>query len=484
MNTNRRHVTIASRDVLHRVSTSIPVIAGAFLLILLTAVIPFAWAVESVERPNILWLIGENLGPDLECYGTEQVATPNLDGLAAKGVRYTKAFSTAPACSPSRSAFMTGMYQTTIDAHHMRCHNTSYSSSFGVQRTSPLDDGQLLPEGVRLLTHRLRDAGYYTANVRFFGDRRLGTGKEHFNFNLSERPFDSDRWEDLKSHQPFYAQVNFPNVERGLNNPHMWKDYDTLPRIADPNKVRIPPYYPDHPITREDWANYLNSVSKLDRDVGYVLEQLQADGLADNTVVIFFGDNGHLEARGLSWCYDSGLHVPLIVHWPEACSPPPQYRPGSVSDQLVSLLDLTATTLEIAGIRRPDVMQSRAFLGEHADAPRKYVIGARDRHDEVVQHIRTVRTARYRYIRNFRPERPFLFYHRYKEKVYPVMALMRQLHAKGRLTPVQEVSMAPRLPREELYDLSEDPYEIQNLAESKNPEHQQVKRELAAVLDI
>ena len=420
-----------------------------------------------VDSPNILWLIGENLGTDLGCYGTAQVETPNLDRLAARGVLYTHAFGTSPVCSPSRSAFMTGMYQTSIGAHNHRSHR---------------DDEYRLPAGVRLLTHRLREAGYYTANVQRIDGRNIGTGKNDFNFHLDDTPFDSDDWEDLKVHQPFYAQVNFRYVERGTTTRPMWRDYDTLPRVADPSLVRIPPYYPDHPVTRRDWATYLNSVSALDRDVGAVLKKLEDDGLAENTIVIFFGDNGRLHVRGLDWCYDSGLRVPLIIWWPEQLAPPEHFQYGTENNQLVSLIDLTATTLSLAGIKKPSNMQGRVILGPDAEPARQFVIGARDRTDNVVQHIRSVRTARYRYIRNFRPERPFLYYHRYKEKVFPVLRLMRELHAQGQLTPVQQVLMAPRLPEEELYDIAHDPYEINNLADSPDPEHQRVLNELAESL--
>jgi len=240
---------------------------------------------------------------------------------------------------------------------------------------------------------------------------------------------------------------------------------------------------PDTPAVRRDWAGYLDSVSGLDVQVGQVLERLEADGLADNTVVIFFGDNGRLEARGLDWCYDSGLHVPLIVRWPKDYPAPSQYHPATVSDQLLSLLDVTATTLAVAGIRKPDNRHGRIFLGPWAESPRPYVFGARDRTDDAVQRIRTVRSARYRYIRNFMPDKPFLASHRYKEANFPVYAALRQCQQEGTLTPVQATLTAPRLPDEELYDTWNDPYEVQNLAGSASPEHQRIRKELRAELD-
>jgi N-sulfoglucosamine sulfohydrolase len=195
-----------------------------------------ATADQLPSRPNILWLIAEDSGPHLGCYGTKEVTTPNLDRLAAEGVRYTRSFVTCPVCSPSRSAFMTGMYQTTIGAHNHRSHR---------------DDGYTLPDGVRLLTDWMRDTGYFTANVRQFPApiKFRGSGKTDWNFQYDGKPFDSDRWTDLKANQPFFAQVNFQETHRAFN----------APRKADPAKVEIPPYYPDHLVTREDWAKYLDS---------------------------------------------------------------------------------------------------------------------------------------------------------------------------------------------------------------------------------
>lgn len=420
-------------------------------------------ALAAGDKPNILWIIGEDMCPDLGCYGVDQVWTPVLDRLAAHGVRYTHAFTTAPVCSASRSAFMTGMMQTTIDAHNHRSHRR---------------DDYRLPKGVRLLTHWLRDAGYFTANVRQIDKNLRGTGKTDWNFKFDGKPFDTDQWGKLKDHQPFYAQVNFGEAHRGRTWPDARKNNK---KLADPAKVKIPPYYPDHPVTRDDWANYLDSITQLDRKIGLVLKKLEEDGLADNTVVIFFGDHGRCMVRGKQWCYDSGLHVPLIIRWPASIPTPKAFKPGTVDDQLISAIDLTATTLAIAGVKKPPAMQGRVFLGPDADPARTYVFGARDRCDETVFRICTARDQRYRYIRNFMPERPFLQRNRYKETSYPVIRLMRELHAEGKLTPVQAALLAPRRPAEELYDLANDPYETRNLADS--PDHQEIRKRMRAALD-
>ena len=419
-------------------------------------------------RPNILWIIAEDLGTELGVYGHPEVETPNLDRLSAEGVRYTRAFTTAPVCSPSRSAFMTGMYQTTIGAHNHRSHR---------------EDGHPLPDGVRVITDWLRDAGYLTANiVDLTGDDDetyfRGTGKTDWNFHYEGQPFDTDRWSDLAAGEPFYAQVNFPETHRGVE----WDTaHEYVERRADPAAVRMPPYYPDHPEARRDWAQYLNAVMSLDRKVGFVLDRLEDDGLAGRTVVVFMGDHGRAMVRGKQWPYDSGLHVPLIVRWPTGIPTPEGFEVGTVEDRLIAAIDVTATTLAIAGAGPPDGMQGQVFLGTRANPPREYVFGGRDRGDETVDRIRTVRDARYRYIRNDYPGRGLLQRNRYKEFTYPMIPLMRELEAEGRLTLVQARLLASTRPVEELYDVDADPYEIENLAD--DPAHADVLARLRAAVD-
>ena len=427
-----------------------------------------------VGVPNILWVVGENLDLDLGCYGESNVQTPNLDGLASKGVRYTNVFSTSPVCAPSRSAFMTGMYQTSTDTHPMRSHR---------------DDEFRLPPGVRPLTHRLQDAGYHTANITHVGGREVGTGKLDLNF-VNEGPiYQSDDWSTLKNRQPFFAQINLPEVEYDIYDRRTWEKSrvkwvgeDWHPRIATADNVSPPPYYPDHELVRQEWARYLNSVSGMDVRIGWILDQLEKDGLADDTVILFFGDNGRLEARGIHWCWDSGLHVPMILYWPKNFPAPTQYQPGKVEDQLISLLDVTATTLWIAGIERPSLMQSRVFLGDRADGPRQYAFSARDRIDETAVRQRSVRDRRYHYIRNLTPDMGFLTLNRYKEKCFLVKPLMRRLFAEGKLMGPPAELMMP-FPKEMLYDTQSDPYEIRNLVGSDLTEHRETLIRMRAALD-
>lgn len=430
------------------------------------------------SRPNILWLIGENLSHDLGCYGGPNVRTPHLDQLANEGMRYTQAFATNPACAPSRSAFFTGMYQTTIGVHPMRSHR---------------DDGFRLPPGVRPITHWLKDAGYFTANLKTLGNQAIGTAKLDLNF-VNEGPIYEDGaadWSVLKQHQPFFAVVNSPEAEYDIYDrqsaakPRVeWVGEREHERIATPENVSPPPYYPDHAIVREEWARYLNSVSSIDRRLGSVLQQLRADGMEDNTVVIFFGDNGRLEPRGIHWCYDSGLRVPLIVRWPKNFPIPPPYQPGSVNEQIVSLIDLTATTLAIAGVAQPLLMQGRAFLGVDAAPTRTYAFAARDRIDETVQRIRSVHDARFHYIRTYTPGPTFASLNRYKEKCFLILPLMRQLAAEGKLHGPPAELLARHGPCEELFDLTSDLHEIRNLIESPDPQVREALSRLRTALDV
>lgn len=429
--------------------------AAAALLLLWSFASP---AIGKSPQPNILWLIAEDFGQHLGCYGTREVWTPHLDQLARDGVRYTRFFTTAPVCSPSRSAFMTGMYQTTIGAHNHRSHR---------------DDGYELPQGVRVLTDWLRAAGYFTVNVRELPAELgfKGTGKTDWNFTYPGKPFDSDKWGELKLHQPFYAQINFQETHRAFH----------APKRADLEKVELPPWTPDHPVAREDWAKYLDSATELDRKVGLVLQQLEADGLADHTIVVFFGDNGQAHVRGKQFCYDEGLLVPLIIRWPKNFPAPKQIHAGAVEDRLLEAIDLAPTMLALAGAKQPVKMEGQVFLGPHAAKPKRYVFGARDRCDETVFRFRTVRDERYRYIRNFTPERPFLQPNEYKERSYPVWNLLKELHGAGRLTPPQEFLCAPTMPAEELYDCAADPFAMHNLAQS--PPHQKTLQRLRGALE-
>lgn len=431
---------------------------------------------DAVPR-NILWLVGENLSHDLGCYGAKDVYTPHLDRLAVEGVRYTNVFATNPACAPSRSAFFTGMYQTTTDTHHMRSHR---------------DDSFQLPPGVRPITHRLRDAGYYTANIKTVHGQSVGTGKLDLNF-VNEGPIyheNSSEWSELKSHQPFFAVVNSAEAEYDIYDRQSskkdrveWVGERDHVQYAKPETVSPPPYYPDHPIVRAEWARFLNSVSGMDVRIGRVLAQLKADGLEDNTIIIFFGDNGRLEPRGIHWCYDNGLRVPMILKWPKNFPAPPQFQAGNVDIQLHSLIDVAATTLALAELPPVPLMQGRKFLGENPDQPRRYAFAARDRIDETVQRIRSVHDDRFHYIRNYTDGSTFASLNRYKEKCFLICPLMRDLKSRGELFGPPLDLMNRCGPSEELYDLQADTHEIHNLVNSSQAEHREALIRLRASLE-
>jgi N-sulfoglucosamine sulfohydrolase len=381
--------------------------------------------------PNILWIIAEDLSPELGCYGNPDVRTPNIDKFASEGMRYTGAFATAPVCSACRSSLMTGMYQTSIGAHN--------------HRTAP--KGPLDPTA-RLVTDRFREAGYFTSNAA--GDDWAQAGKTDLNFTL-DRPFDGTDWRQRRPGQPFFAQVNFNETHRAFSR-------DPERSIA-PDSVELPPYYPDHPIARRDWADYLECAQVLDRKVGALLRRLEEDGLAENTVVFFFGDHGRAHVRDKQFLYDGGIRIPLVVRWPG------RMEAGAVSDSLVSTVDLAAASLAAAGIPALSGPHGRPFL--ETDTPeRDVVFAARDRCDETYDRIRCVRDHEFKYIRNYFPNLPYMQGNLYKLREYPVWSLLQWLYAQGRLTPAQERFMATARPAEELYDLRADPHEVENLADS------------------
>ncbi|MEM1440815.1 MAG: sulfatase [Verrucomicrobiota bacterium] len=434
--------------------------------------------VRADNHPNIVWIVGENLCLDLGIYGMENVETPNLDALAERGQRYTRVFSTSPVCAPSRSAFMVGMYATTTDTHHMRSHR---------------DDDFRLPEGVRPITHRLSDAGYVTANLKTIGDRRVGTGKLDLNF-VNEGPlYHTGDWSEVqKAHRqgrPFFAMINCVENEYDIYDRKTfqyervpWDGEEQHPQIATPENVTPPPYYPDHPVTRDEWSRYLNSVSGMDIRIGWILEQIEKDGMADNTIVVFFGDNGRMEPRGIHWLWDTGIHVPLIIAYPESMETPEGYEKGGVNEEVISLIDIHPTTLAMAGIEKPNGMQAQRFLGADRAPPRRFAFSARDRIDETQLRMRSVRGERFHYIRNFSEGEGFAALNRYKEKCFRIKPVMREMLAAGELVGPPFDLMQP-MPPESLYDTETDPYEINNLADSDDPEHQAALLEMRAALD-
>lgn len=405
-------------------------------------------ATARAERPNILWIIVDDMSANFSCYGETAIQTPHVDALARRGVRFANAFVTAPVCSTCRSAFITGMYQTTIGAHHHR-------SGRGKQKIH-------LPANVRPIPELFQEAGYYTS-ISSWPIRKGRLGKTDYNFQWDPAMYDGPDWSARKPGQPFFAQIQTPGGKlRGATLESFEKTGARSEALfgnrVGPTDVKLPPYYPNDPVLLQDWAAYLDSVRQTDRMVGDVLAKLQADGDLDNTLVLFMTDHGISHARGKQFLYDEGLHVPLVVAGPGI-------QAGQVRKDLVEHIDIAALSLAAAGIAVPSWMQAKDILAKDYQ-PRDNVYAARDRCDETVEHLRSVRTVRYKYIRNYLHQRPHLQPNAYKDNKAILIAL-KKAGADGRLNEVQARLLASTRPPEELYDLHNDPYELNNLAGSE-----------------
>ncbi len=410
------------------------------------------------KRPNILWMIAEDFSPDLGCYGNTIVHTPNIDGLARGGAIYTRAYTSAPSCCPSRSGMMTGVWQIAIGAHNQRP---------AIKKP--------LPKGVHVITKYFRDAGYFTANIRNFVQEpygRAGTGKDDFGFQPHQhKVWDSNRWSDLQKNQPFYAQMTISNTHRSFIKPASIVEFQ-----VDSARVKVPPFYPDVPVVRQDFADYYASTNALDVIVGKVLKRLKQDGLDENTVVLFIGDHGRPMLRGKQFLYEQGIRIPMIIRWPG------HIQPGTVVNELISALDLAPTFLKLAGADVPEHMHGHVFLGPNRGKPRRYIFAARDRIDEAVDRIRCVLDKQFKYIRNYMPNMPYLQPQIYREMNYPTREPLMQMFAQKKLNKVQARFFQSNKPQEELYDLQKDPWETENLA--NNPKYQNELKRLRQALEM
>ena len=419
-------------------------LVAASLLIGSVSLPPTLLAASSTHagsRPNILWIMIEDWGPDLSCYGTKGIHTPHVDKLAEEGIRYEFAFTTSPVCSTSRSAMMTGFHQNHIGAHQHRTHNK-----------------QPLPHGIRPIPQLLAEAGYFTC---------LMSRKTDCNFSEASRKelFMGSDWKERDPKQPFFARITFPGTHRS------WKRDPQRP--IDIKDVEIPPYYPDTPFVRRDWANGLEQMQLVDRQVGALLKRLEDEGLSENTLVFFLGDHGRCHIRGKQFLYDGGIRIPMIMRWPA------QIPGGKVSQELVMSLDVCQTILKVAGVKAPVPLHGLDLLGSKL-SDRKYLFSARDKMDETHDSMRAIRSKDHKLILNLMPERAWLQYNRYKESAYPVLAEMSILFQEGRLTPAQANFFAATKPAFELFDLKQDPHETHNLAD--DPAYAAVKETLLSKL--
>jgi len=410
---------------------------------------------ETLPPPNIIWLLAEDISPALGCYGDELALTPRIDALAESGVRYTQAYATAPICAPARSCLITGLYASSMGTQHLRC-DIPFSPQL-----------QTLPE-------HLAAAGYFTSNRNKTDYNFDPAGRwEHWSGSLAP-------WRNRENkNQPFFSFINVgPSHEGSVNREDRYKSIVAgfpAGELTKPDQVDLPPYYPDTEDTREVWAHYYDVLRALDANVGQVMDSLAADGLLENTIVFFFGDHGFGMPRYKRWLYKTGLNVPLIVQVPSAYKSLVPHELGTTTDRMVSFVDFAPTVLTLAGVSPPEVMEGQAFLGKESVPAREYAYAARDRADDMFEMSRAILDDQYIYIRHYMPHLPpmqsgFI----YSDGKHAFRAL-RSAREAGLNNAEQEKLWQPK-PLEELYDLKNDPQELNNLADE--PSLQAVKKQL------
>ena len=417
-------------------------------------------AQEETEKPlNIIWISCEDIGPILSTYGNEVINTPNIDRIAAEGVKYTNAFSTVGVCAPSRFSIITGMYPARLGAHNMRTGNhNNYKSPEDVFHK--LDKGILdksgknvpeyevvTPSYVKLFPEYLRAENYYCVNDNKC-DYQFNTP-----FTTWDDVFGGGSYKNAPKGAPFFYVKNFYTTHES----RIWLRKDK-PMTVSPSQVPIPDYYPDIPVVRRDIARKYSNIEALDKEVGELLKQLETDGVLDNSIIFFWSDHGGNLLRQKRAVGNSGLHVPLLIRYPNG------YRAGEVDDRLVSLMDLGPTVMSLLGIAPPKHLDGRAFAGKYEEAPRKLIFGSADRFDESTDMQRSVLDGRYVYVKNFMPELPLIYRNKYREQI-PMNAKLIALNQEKKLEGNASYIFMNTKPQEEFYDLKNDPYEVYNLAE-------------------
>jgi arylsulfatase A-like enzyme len=437
------------------------------------------------ERPNILWLVTEDMGPYIPSFGDSTIVTPNLSRLAAEGVVYPNLYSTSGVCAPSRAAIIMGMYPSSIGANHMR--TTSYTEVTGLPSY-----GAVPPTQARMVSELLRINGYYCSN----------NYKEDYQFEAPKTAWDESspyaHWRNRDESQPFFSVFNFTEThESGLFEPYGFRNIETRHyhegdrsykwdgnRMAEEEtpihlpkdtNFEIPPYLPDTPKVRRDMWKLYNNIAEMDKQVGAVLKQLEEDGLLENTIIFFYGDHGGPLPREKRLIYDSGLNTPMIIRFPK------KQLAGTKDTQLLSFVDFAPTLLSLIGKEPHSYMQGQAFLGPYkAKKERKYIHAAADRFDGFTDAIRAVRDDQFKYIRNYRPEQGYYLPVEYRERI-PTMQELLRLRDEGNLDSIQALWFREQKDPEELYDCITDPHELHNLAQ--NPDYSSKMEELRAEMD-
>lgn len=388
-------------------------------------------AFQENKLPNILWIVSEDNSPLIGAYGDEFATTPHIDKLAKRGVLYENAFASAPVCAPARFTLITGVYPTAMGTQHMRSTNP-------------------IPSQIRFFPHYLREEGYYTSN----------NAKKDYNTVDQPGAWDESSntasYKNRKPGQPFFAVFNIGiSHESSLHQP-----VDSLRH--DPEQVPIPPYHPTTPEMKQDWAQYYDKMEDMDARVGEILQELENSGLAESTIVFYYGDHGGALGRSKRFMYESGLLVPLIIHFPEMYKHMSPSAAGTSTDRLVSFVDFAPTVLSLVGLPIPEYMQGHAFLGAQQTVPQRYAFAFRGRMDERIDMVRSVRDEQFRYIRNYMPHKIYAQYIEYLWRA-PSMRSWEKAFLEGKLDEVQSRFWKAK-PTEELFDVKKDPHNINNLA--------------------
>jgi len=393
---------------------------------------------QAQDKPNVLWIYLEDVSGWFSCYGEELIDTPNIDALAADGIRFDRFYTPAGVCSATRSATIVGAMQTSFGIHNHR----SGRPEFRGKSMGPNFDDIRLPEGVRTLPTIFKDdAGYFSFNQ---------TGKDDYNFRWSPEELYSPNstknwWANRGDDQPFFGQIQLKGGKLG----------GKAKKVVDRSAVPVPPYYPDIDLVREEIAHHYDCLLKTDQEVGEIVAQLKKDGLYDNTYIFLFSDHGYKLHRHKQFLYEGGIRMPMIVTGPGI-------EGGQVREDLVSGIDIAPASLAAAGLPIPEFMEGRDFLAKDYE-PREYVVAARDRCDYTIERIRAIVTPRFKYLRNYLTDRPYM-QPSYKDP-WDVSQKFREMMANGEMNETQLIFFGPEKPAEELYDLENDPHEIHNLAD-------------------
>lgn len=414
-------------------------------------------------RPNILWIVAEDVSPWFSAYGDNTVNTPALDAMSNDGVTFLNAFANVPICSPVRSSLMTGRWAVSTGVHnHRRSRDTKGR------------DAIYLEEGTETLPEIFMRNGYATFNIgkddyNFVYDRRdlYSEGPDEVAGHIGDKNGPDFAWEELAKGKPFFGQIQL----RGGKSRGKKVNIE-----LDSTEIEMPPYYPDTSNFRRRWEDHYKSIADTDAEVAEIFAKLEATGEADNTAVFFISDHGMPMLRHKQFLYDGGTHVPVMVTYPNGKDE--ILKHGSRREELISTIDLSAASLDLADISIPDYFDGRSLFGDNIER-RKFVPMSRDRGDFTFDQIRAVRTDKFKYIRNKYPNIP------YNQSSYrdgwPVTKEYVQLNKDGKLTPEQALFMAEVRPAEELYDLENDPHEVKNLA--GHPEYADTLSNLSSLLD-